>query len=225
VTHTVISFEHSGYATLRSSTTPGAPLTGSIADVKAMQKLLSEGKDVYVQFMKGPGGVHRKREGAIAKLLTIFDPRFNYVSFGGAVAWDGRKGSVKVDHWDLAWLKGYTGPTKYVWTQDVDTRPNVSEVYDRLGVKLEVGAFVAYAYNTSGELDLMMGTITKITEKGDVFCKNQDLGTETDHDPASPFGTPHKAVIKERLIRDPSKALMVMTNDIMNRIMLAKLSR
>lgn len=217
MTHQVINFDPSGYNNIKGS------VKANKRHVTEIMDMLARNEPVYVQFHANQG-VHRKRETGIARVHSI-QSCSHYVQARFVVCWDDRPNKVNVDYGEVAWLKGYQGPTVWKWTVDVDDRPQVSEVKDRLGETIHVGDFVSFAFNTSGELDLMLGKVTKITDKGDVYCLNQEIGTETKHQPAWMGGVAHTPAIKERLIRDPSKSLMVMTNDLMDRILMAKLAK
>ena len=215
MTHKVVRFGHSlNFAQVRDAR----------AAVKAIRTQLMAGRDVFVRFRKTTG-IHGKRAGSIARVVTMGQVN----EYGSSVypdfqlTWDGRKNVVTSNYGEVEYLEGYAGPTVWKFESPKDHRPKVKKVFDRLGTEIAVGDFVAFAFNTSGDLDLMLGKVSRITDKGDVYTINQRIGEKAQTLPNGVQIIPPD--IKERLIKKPDQALMVMTNDVMDRILMLKLAQ
>ena len=109
---------------------------------------------------------------------------------------------------DLIWVMNHTGPTLLC---DYDDPRSVKPIMDRLGTKIKVGDFCSFvARNPStNKLQTYFGKVTKIDKSGLIWCENIKLN---DSD-----------VIKERKVSDNSN-IVVITNDLMDRIMIHRLS-
>lgn len=132
------------------------------------------------------------------------------------LTFDGRRNKLKPPIDGMSWLKDYAGPTKWVDTTPPKKKLPPKIVKDRLGRELSVGDFVSYIlyHHTVSGAGIYFGTITKITDAGGVWAKNINLGVK------NPYGIPEVA---EKQIKDPSQ-IVIMTKDLMDQLVLAKLS-
>jgi hypothetical protein len=199
------------------------------------------GETIYVQFTKQ---ADLRRTGSIGKLIlkneciqnllygrydyrwgrntgirTWLDPdthtppadAFSTIAFDGYVKWDGRSNKVDANNsWALEWLPNHTGGTVWKWE-----KPEVPLVIpkDKLGREIQKGDFISYILynfdNDSNNAGIYYGKVTKIEADGTVYATNIKL---TDSDKSA-----------EKKIKDNS-LIVIMSKDLMDRLMLARLS-
>lgn len=132
--------------------------------------------------------------------------RISYVQV--EIGWDGRSNKTRPSNYDLEWLKGYDGPTVWVYGE-----PKVEQVTpeDRLGRPIKVGDFICYILHhfCGSGASTQFGKVTKITKNGNVFAKNIKLGEDERSE--------------EKKINDNS-TIVIMTDDLMSQLTLARLS-
>lgn len=131
----------------------------------------------------------------------------DYFSF--KVGWDGRGNRTSPSGYEVEWLKGYKGPTVWIYQQTLV--PEVT-AFDRLEREIKVGDFVCYILHHFGKeygASTQFGTVTKISKDGNVYAKNVSLGSD---EPS-----------KEKKIND-NKTIVILTKDLMDRLMMAKLA-
>lgn len=132
------------------------------------------------------------------------------VNISGYAIWDGRKNRVNyLSAWNIMWLKGHEGGT--VWSYETPAVEKVDAV-DKLGREIKVGDFISYIlyhFDGGGAAGIYYGKVTKITKDGNVYAKNIKLA-EDDR-------------VDEKRIKD-NDLIVVMTKDLMDRLMLARLS-
>lgn len=136
------------------------------------------------------------------------------IGIDGKAKWDGRTNKVDVSNgWSVSWLKDYdeTKGTKWVWAKPDD--PPAVMPKDKLGREIQKGDFISYIlyhfdndYNAAG---LYYGKVTKIENDGTVWAKNIKL-KEDDR-------------VDEKRIKDNS-LIVIMSKDLMDKLMLARLS-
>lgn len=131
----------------------------------------------------------------------------------GEVRWEGRNSSPWIySTADLMeFLPDYEGPT--VWQYDKERSQRVTKVdaKDRLGRVIQVGDFctyILYQFTGPSSAGIYFGNVTKVTPDGQVFLKNISLAN----------GEPSK----EKPVKDNS-LITILTDDLMNQLMLAKL--
>jgi hypothetical protein len=134
-----------------------------------------------------------------------------YIS--GEVRWTGRNSSPWVySSGDLMeFLPDYEGPT--VWQFDKERSQRVKKVdpKDRLGRTIQTGdfcAYVLYQFTGPSSAGIYFGNVSRITPDGQVYLKNISLAK----------GEPSK----EKMVKDNS-LVTILTDDLMNQLMLAKL--
>jgi hypothetical protein len=139
---------------------------------------------------------------------------FGPVHIQGYVKWNGRSNRVTTfGACDLVWLKDYDESLGTVWSWKKPDLPPAVVPKDKLGMDIKVGDFISYIlyhfdndYNAAG---LYYGRVTKVENDGTVWAKNMKL---KDSDKS-----------EEKRIKDNS-LVVGMTKDLMDRLMLARLS-
>jgi hypothetical protein len=137
-------------------------------------------------------------------LRGTYDVILSFIS----IKWDGRPGYYKASPLELVWLKDYQGPT--VWKWEKPQGPLVIP-RDRTGREIVVGDFLTYIlyHHDSHGSGIYFGSVTKIDRDGTIWARNVKVNeTET-------------TVIKR--IKNNSETA-VLTTDLLDRIMLLKLS-
>lgn len=128
----------------------------------------------------------------------------------GHIVWEGRKNRIQLNHWSQYIIDDHQGGTNWVYEAPVE--PTV-EAKDKLGRVIAVGDFISYVLyhfdNGDTAAGIYYGKVTKISKDGTVHAKNIKL-------------KPDDAVADKR-IKDNS-LIVIMTKDIMDQLMLAKLS-
>lgn len=140
-------------------------------------------------------------------MATKYRP--NYIA-----RWDKRPRTFEIrSGWAASWLKGYdeTLGTQWVWK-----RPEVPTVVpqDKLGRDIKVGDFISYILyhfggNNGNAAGIYYGKVTQIEKDGTVYAKNIKLKDDD--------------ISEEKRIKDHS-LIVIMTKDLMDKLMLARLS-
>lgn len=133
----------------------------------------SKGNDLYVKVTNG------SRKGSIAKLSDFYlKHNFNrqqahhhsylyFISSGFKLKFDDRDSEVKIKSSDLVLLKGYQGPT--VWVYNRGEKREIPNPKDLLGEEIEVGDMVSIIHRRYSEIETLIGTVTRYSEKGTVW--------------------------------------------------------
>lgn len=131
------------------------------------------------------------------------------VRIEGHVTWKGRSNKVKAG-WNQFIITDHDGETEWVLIKD---EPEQIIPQDRLGRDIQVGDFISYVLyhfdNGHTAAGIYYGKVTKITKDGVVSAKNIKL-KPTD-------------LVGDKVIKDNS-LIVKMTTDLMDQLMLAKLS-
>lgn len=140
--------------------------------------LYRSGKPVYVKIIK-----EGARQGSIARLAPGCSMRTVTGShspfYGLDLEWDGREKTYYASYSEIVWLKGYTGPTVWVFEKNKPKTVEVpKEVFDCIGHPISVGDVVLYTRGYK-----VFGNVTKITSGGTVYYKiikvrDDDSGSE-----------------------------------------------
>lgn len=212
MTHELIIFDHI-YTPLASK-----GRVAGLREFKEMENAFKNGQAVYVQFVADQG-IHRKRLGSIARVLnyTTMDyfPDYHLSGFPELhceikVGWDDNRKTSTLRSNEFFWLPDHTGDTFF--RETIPEKPAIPELKDQLGCVIKVGDFVSYIlYGQSydGAAGIFFGTITNITTKGKVYAKNLKIG--------------NVKFSEEKLIRNHNQ-IVIITNDLMDQLVLAKLS-
>lgn len=127
----------------------------------------------------------------------------------GHITWKGRKNKIKIG-WNQFIITDHDGGTEWVL---VEEEPEQVVAKDRLGREIQVGDFISYVLyhfdNGHTAAGIYYGKVTKITVDGVVCAKNIKL-KPTD-------------LVADKVIKDNS-LIVIMTKDLMDQLMLAKLS-
>lgn len=154
------------------------------------------------------GGTKRQ---TIEPLPENVDPlAFARINIPITVVWDDRNNKVTSrSAWSINWLKGHEGGT--VWHYGLPEVPQV-EAKDKLGRTLAVGDFISYIlyqFDGDGAAGIYYGKVTKIEKDGSVYARNIKLKSDDRQD--------------EKRIKE-NGLIVIMTKDIMDQLMMAKLS-
>jgi hypothetical protein len=125
------------------------------------------------------------------------------------VKWDGRKNEVQASAYEVDYLLSYSG--ECVWQWGRKDKPKVIPL-DRLGREIKVGDFACYIlhhFGTNRGASTQFGTVQKIQNDGTVWAKNVALSDGE--------------LSKLKRIND-NKTVVILTKDLMDRLMMAKLS-
>lgn len=190
--------------------------TGSIARLgisyQEMQNILYGSHD-----QSGWGYYHRNHtprnplpiteEGITREKLMTYRPSFE-------ATWDKRKNKIDINTgWAADWIKGYdpTLGTQWVWKKPDDDPAVIPE--DKLGREIKKGDFISYVLyhfdNGRNGAGIYYGKVTKIDGDGTVHAKNIKLKDDDR--------------VAEMRIKDNS-LIVIMTKDLMDKLMLARLS-
>lgn len=142
---------------------------------------------------------------------NVDDSKIGLVHISGFATWTGRKNRVNELYGRaMVWLKDYEGDT--VWSFEKPTVPK-KPAYDKLGREINVGDFISYILyhfdNADNAAGIYYGKVTKIDYDGTVIAKNIKL-SETDK-------------VAEKRIKD-SSLIVIMSKDLMDKLMMARLS-
>lgn len=153
----------------------------------------------YVQFTTGA------RKGSIARVVKVSVRntygKYRYVD-SVDVVWDDRPEPLTVYPHRLEWLPNHSGSTHWVFT-----RTTPKPVFDKLGNELECGMFVAGRSKTKA---FVMGTVRELTRAGVVVIET--------------LPTKEGEVSGEARIHAPDMNCLALTEDMMDRIVIAKLT-
>lgn len=181
---------------------------GSIARVKDIRYFANYFMDDYTYRSYYSANTFRERFD-ISK-YTAKDINIERISQSVPVElkWDGRRNSPNISSHHMYWLKGYSGPTNWVYE-----KPEVENitVTDRLGREVKVGDFIAYVlyhFDITGA-GIYFGKVTKVTNDGTVWAKNIKLEADD--------------IVDDKRIKD-NQNIVIMTKDLMDQLMLARLS-
>jgi len=132
------------------------------------------------------------------------------ISINGSAVWDGRKNRVNyISGWNMNWLKGHEGGTVWVY-QKVQVPKVVAK--DKLDREIKVNDFISYIlyqFDGEGAAGIYYGKVTKVDDDGSVWAKNIKLKSD---DKQAEKKIHHNGLI------------VIMTKDLMDQLMLAKLS-
>lgn len=186
-------------------------------------KDIEDGKDVYVEYRNSAG-----RDGSIAKVYEVENPSrilsgsialkdvtSSIYSFQRnikfKVKFDDRKNRILATPYNSVWLQGYSGPTVWNYTKPIPKSTYKKKaLLDRFGCELKEGDFVCFAYSiTKRKAMTAYGHISKISATNTCYVKNIKLND--------------KESVREYQILDNS-SLILMTEDLMDKIMIARLS-
>lgn len=143
---------------------------------------------------------------------NVKEEHFEHARFDVTVKWNGRFNDFSPRPAEILWLKGYQGNT--VWAYDKSAKPKTPKIIpkDRLDREIKVGDFIVYIlyqFQGSSAAGIYFGKVTRITHEGEVYAKNIKLG-----------GDDRQA---EKKIKE-SKLITIMSDDLMQQLMIAKLS-
>lgn len=150
----------------------------------------------YVTFINGV------RKGAIARVVE--KPVSPYGEW--IVEWDGRKDPLTVGWWQVKEIP-HTGPT--VWVYNSVKHDKVIPV-DRFEREIRVGDVVSYIQAQNAK-SILFGVVSRITKAGSLFVNTIPLADgETGG---------------EARVTTPSRRCVVISEDLMDHLMAARLSR
>lgn len=130
------------------------------------------------------------------------------------LGWDKRKNAInEFSYGSVRWLKDYQGPTVYDYDRTRGMEPPRTEALkDRTGREIKVGDFCCYIlhhFQTSGA-GIYFGTVTKFSKNGNTaYVKN--IKIEADD------------IVEEKRVTY-SENIVVLTKDLLDRMMMARLS-
>lgn len=203
-------------------------ISNSMTNLRDIRKKLDNGEKLYVEYTSdAPQG----RGGTIARIKKIVEDNTKEISdayankgtrsyhiYCGAnsiakfeVEFDDRKNKLRANSNTVNILTDYSGPT--VW---VHNPPPPSEnsrkkpLLDRFGREIKLGDLVCFAYPLSrSQAKTAFGNVINISKTNTCYVKNLKLA-DNEH-------------VSEYQIRDNS-CLILMTDDLMDQLLLARLS-
>jgi hypothetical protein len=174
---------------------------------------LDKGEDVFVQITEA----RHKHFGSIAKITEreIYRGSWEEVdSVWLTLGWDKRKNAIReYSYGSMVWLKDYQGPTVYDYDRSRGMEPvRTDALKDRTGREIKVGDFCCYILHhfQTGGAGIYFGTVTKFSKNGNTaYLKN--IKIEADD------------IVDEKRVTY-SENIVVLTKDLMDRMMMARLS-
>lgn len=173
---------------------------------------VNSGTPVYIKINQG------RHAGSICRIHKILNDGSSssyyykkyFIQF--STKFDDRKNILKPTLNKVSWLEGYTGPT--VWNHNPAEKKEMVKkpTEDKFGNDLAEGNTVLYAYNQGRGRGptVLIGRISKITERGIIYCQ--------------PFNFTKGDIWRNEMRITTNSSLIKVDENLQDRIILAKLS-